>query len=97
MRISDWSSDVCSSGLQVGVRPPGGRCVKVGERRGAEAFAIAQNPALRLTYRQAECCVPAVVAAELLVVVVTQTQLGAEAFALEIGRASCRERVCQSV
>src|SRR3546814_4376765 len=69
MRISDWSSDVCSSDLEVAAR------------------AIEQD-----VVRYADCLVGAV------------ARQASHRFArnlagklLEIGRASCRERVCQYV
>src|SRR3546814_2808801 len=74
MRISDWSSDVCSSDLRieetagvdehhVGAGIVGRQAVAVGTQFGQDAFAVDQR-------------------------------LGA---AEQIGRASCRERVCQYV
>src|SRR3546814_8428316 len=64
MRISDWSSDVCSSDLHgqqlVPCIPPGVQCGKVGLLRHI-------GPEKRYARRE------------------------------EIGRASCRERVCQYV
>src|SRR3546814_3048442 len=62
MRISDWSSDVCSSDLQVGTQGLPGRrqaaLAQGGADAGGQVRAVAQQ---------------------------------------EIGRASCRERVCQYV
>src|SRR3546814_5131284 len=81
MRISDWSSDVCSSDLVDGhfhmaarqLAPRrAGRAVRIGDgddRAGAEPQ---ENPA-RQGRRRLEICT------------------------VEIGRASCRERVCQYV
>src|SRR3546814_2083184 len=69
MRISDWSSDVCSSDLSAGVLPMvsrpicSSRCCEAGRRR------VAMMDWLSLS--MAACG--------------------------EIGRASCRERVCQYV
>src|SRR3546814_3720781 len=60
MRISDWSSDVCSSDLSI--------CVRAQAARGGE-----EQPVDR------------------------RTAPGEPARAAEIGRASCRERVCQYV
>src|SRR3546814_2026671 len=65
MRISDWSSDVCSSDLLL---VAGGPIVDVLFRRGA--FDAADAAATGATLA---------------------------AYAVEIGRASCRERVCQYV
>src|SRR3546814_4965772 len=67
MRISDWSSDVCSSDLVEGDRQAGLAAAEIGPvqfvGRGCRAVA----------------------------------RIGAEQPRLEIGRASCRERVCQYV
>src|SRR3546814_7065864 len=65
MRISDWSSDVCSSDLF------------------DQAFkSMLANPAdLDVTFRYAELAI----------------QIGDFEAAIKIGRASCRERVCQYV
>src|SRR3546814_3085101 len=67
MRISDWSSDVCSSDLAAGERLHGTLLVPVQAVHHHELVLLRQQ------------CVAA--AAELR----------------EIGRASCRERVCQYV
>src|SRR3546814_3047531 len=68
MRISDWSSDVCSSDLQHR-RPDLARAQAAGD-----AFA-----ALRLDHA------------------IFQRIVGVNRPAEEIGRASCRDRVCQYV
>src|SRR3546814_4688778 len=72
MRISDWSSDVCSSDR-------GG----VGERD-PRHFQVAATPALEQE--------PAVVEVQARI-----GGLGADAPEHEIGRATCRDRVCQIV
>src|SRR3546814_6038058 len=66
MRISDWSSDVCSSDL--GADPVDVPCDRAPARRPADRRA-------GICLRQDRQAVPAA----------------------EIGRASCRERVCQYV
>src|SRR3546814_7954188 len=67
MRISDWSSDVCSSDLRRPA-PAGGAGARAGRRaEGAAARRAARRP--RSEAARAD----------------------------EIGRASCRERVCQYV
>src|SRR3546814_6842074 len=72
MRISDWSSDVCSSDLeQLG---PGRRAGHLAA--GADSAAVLD---LRPPDRRA------------------QHQAGLGMMNMEIGRASCRERVCQYV
>src|SRR3546814_9072801 len=77
MRISDWSSDVCSSDLHL---------VYVGDARDAVAVGLAPDRlALRLDAGHR---------VEHRDRAVQDTQA---ALHLEIGRASCRERVCQYV
>src|SRR3546814_4442139 len=80
MRISDWSSDVCSSDLE--------GCIEaLGERRDVAGLYAAAHLAVLPSYREglprslieAAACGRAVVTTD------------------EIGRASCRERVCQYV
>src|SRR3546814_8917738 len=72
MRISDWSSDVCSSDL---------------ERRAA-AFAIPHAAAAPHAWQHFEGCRRGAVDADGECVDLDRT---------EIGRASCRESVCQYV
>src|SRR3546814_17028333 len=91
MRISDWSSDVCSSDLQPGAdrgdigRGGAGRGELGGLRldRDAQFVELAQQADRRTPFEQ-----PA-------------QHVGVEqvpvAFGLEIGRASCRGRGCQFV
>src|SRR3546814_2035793 len=86
MRISDWSSDVCSSDLApaAGESGPAGRGVGVvggGAARGCEGVGVG-----RLRDRQD---IGGTDRRDLVVDVVGD--------AGEIGRASCRERVCQYV
>src|SRR3546814_15692690 len=94
MRISDWSSDVCSSDLIEGPRsqlPPRGGVLhrRIGTARGpdtgaggAESLAAAAQPHPRggLPARRRP-----------------RPEQGQRGAAGEIGRASCRERVCQYV
>src|SRR3546814_10881524 len=86
MRISDWSSDVCSSDLQhhsggAYRKPPGIDC---GDRR------LSQQLGLNLKYVQLwERASP--------LPQLVQRFGGYWANTIEIGRASCRERVCQYV
>src|SRR3546814_8840730 len=86
MRISDWSSDVCSSDLQAGGGDAGGRDRgapgrAVRERRGRTARAY--GGALRGPGRALEA----------------RGRRAGRALRVsgEIGRASCRDRVCQYV
>src|SRR3546814_14984497 len=80
MRISDWSSDVCSSDLTVLViREPvrtGARITPPQEAR-VQAF-IDRHPSWPAPLR-----------------LVCANVVGAVLCPLKIGRASCRERVCQ--
>src|SRR3546814_6183994 len=72
MRISDWSSDVCSSDLDISapVRGPTGfQLIQLIDTREAGRQKITEYKARHLMIRRSE----------------------------EIGRASCRERVCQYV
>src|SRR3546814_9164616 len=78
MRISDWSSDVCSSDLDVDAQLTAG------------PDAVLLHDLREGKFAPGEC--PADVAQ------VVEDGLGrADGAAGEIGRASCRERVCQYV
>src|SRR3546814_16036814 len=108
MRISDWSSDVCSSDLKGASGRPGDPilfgewAVAVGET----VVAIAYGPiAAKIAQQQdlpdhfgnhlhTDILAQALVLAEAEVEDVIATAVRVEA---EIGRASCRERVCQTV
>src|SRR3546814_2163027 len=98
MRISDWSSDVCSSDLRILVEQVVDAQAKVvlyAAIRVAEAEAdegIERQPAIDAEH------VP-VLAERRTGVVETADVVAAQAgvHALEIGRASCRERVCPYV
>src|SRR3546814_5245763 len=78
MRISDWSSDVCSSDLTASD-------AAVAMELGCDAILMntaisgARNPVLMASAMK------------------KAVEAGREAFLAEIGRASCRERVCQYV
>src|SRR3546814_8783021 len=76
MRISDWSSDVCSSDLRKASRARSGHAAKANSGAGRQRI---QHLSDRRT--QADRARLKVVARA----------------AQQIGRASCRERVCQSV
>src|SRR3546814_2135116 len=90
MRISDWSSDVCSSDLggdthEKSIRPvhrmPGGRGRRVYFRRSGRGKSRLPRQPLALEDDQADPDA-------------ARTGCGLHG---EIGRASCRERVCQYV
>src|SRR3546814_9705004 len=85
MRISDWSSDVCSSDLhQAAVEPAGQALLKVGDAAGCGVGAEHDLTAglIQTIERVEKLFLRAVAAREVMD---------------EIGRASCRERVCQYV
>src|SRR3546814_8660922 len=81
MRISDWSSDVCSSDLPISA---GGR-MPLAARRAACDGGCLVSPA----DGRCEACRAAVAP--------PRRRPARPSAAREIGRASCRERVCQYV
>src|SRR3546814_12323084 len=90
MRISDWSSDVCSSDLDTATAAAHGGAVTVFGGTGFLGRRVAERLAdlgfaVRVATRHPE----------------QQQRQGLTSVAAdvndEIGRASCRERVCQSV
>src|SRR3546814_7472808 len=99
MRISDWSSDVCSSDLVNGCRIKGCRSGKTAlgqDRAGLAAIegdlCLQSVKAVKLLFRPDE--VDQAHAQGLAVDIVGEVE---EVDLQEIGRASCRERVCQYV
>src|SRR3546814_2878481 len=88
MRISDWSSDVCSSDLPCGFRSPNQEIPRVA---GLVIGRHRCSPAPVIIFSPSESC--------------TASRKSSKAWRLtspyrnieEIGRASCRERVCQYV
>src|SRR3546814_7087604 len=91
MRISDWSSDVCSSDLKIfpdaeaalaGVLFDGMTIMSGG-------FGLSGNP---------EHLIAGLLASGVKDLTIISNNCGADGFGLwKIGRASCRERVCQYV
>src|SRR3546814_4091465 len=81
MRISDWSSDVCSSDL-------------VAHQRRFEVAALGQRFAVSIeaSAKRAHHLADVLADDE-----ITDAELADLAVHVEIGRASCRERVCQYV
>src|SRR3546814_1826099 len=75
MRISDWSSDVCSSDLLIG-------------RRTCSLDAVRTARALAWKAMHPACASP---------VAMPSPMPPLPPVTIEIGRASCRERVCQYV
>src|SRR3546814_1589128 len=92
MRISDWSSDVCSSDLQT---------------TKYEAFVAKTNASVVVPCGQSilcdvsgSCCSPEVFAERRNASIASgcsPCKMIAFAYGTQIGRASCRERVCQYV
>src|SRR3546814_15740239 len=107
MRISDWSSDVCSSDLfEMGAR--WGRAVITAFARldGYPVAVLASDPSYlggpwdAKTSEKAERFVKMADQFRLPIVHLVDNPgflIGGEAERTEIGRASCRERVCQNV
>src|SRR3546814_7750607 len=83
MRSSDWSSDVCSSDLEASGSN--------GERESSTGFTFYMDSVLR--------ALPPPPARRVFLPFGTAPQEGSRlrAEGWEIGRAACRERVCQSV
>src|SRR3546814_1738088 len=80
MRISDWSSDVCSSDLGSGVGSTAGNAPDACARRGVDDHTAALAHHLRQLVLHAD-----------------ESAAQVDVENAEIGRASCRERVCQYV
>src|SRR3546814_7241869 len=78
MRISDWSSDACSSDLHIDKDA----LFRAAVRRAIEAYTVPRE------------AIDAVVSDDLEA---TLTAIARLRIANQIGRASCRERVCQYV
>src|SRR3546814_1895782 len=97
MRISDWSSDVCSSDLVDRAAEAGAIGVLIG--------LIAPGDAISFSFGGGDDLVPTLVITQArsnsikahLEAPVNVTVSPQSAIDLEIGRASCRERVCQYV
>src|SRR3546814_2563017 len=88
MRISDWSSDVCSSDLFETEHVAD--AIEIGPAR----FLVDANGAVALDVRMAADRRDA--RAGLAIVALEEEQIG-DLLDEQIGRASCRERVCQYV
>src|SRR3546814_5968818 len=96
MRISDWSSDVCSSDLCAATAPP---CICTAERaamrplpRDSTALIILLGFITALGPLSTDMYLPSLPG----LTAVFQTDAAAVQLT-QIGRASCRERVCQYV
>src|SRR3546814_4208714 len=99
MRISDWSSDVCSSDLETGknylVSARSGRDMH-GDGTAVAGLALGRNGAFVIE-RASPDEVPAVLVSHQPVAGWTHVALVYDHGTPKIGRASCRERVCQYV
>src|SRR3546814_9883383 len=99
MRISDWSSDVCSSDLQFADAAAGGGHELERQRL---ALGVVPDAALQLGPAggvEQRGGLGGVVGVRLHILVVNPVERRGAGMGdgLEIGRASCRERVCQYV
>src|SRR3546814_17065178 len=108
MRISDWSSDVCSSDL---LEPQGVKLSVNDLLIKALAKALIQVPKCNvsyagdqlISYSRADISVAVSVPAGLITPIIigadekSVSKISTEMKELEIGRAACRERVCQYV
>src|SRR3546814_5758264 len=90
MRISDWSSDVCSSDL------PGDPLFLAGEDRPV-ARRFRRGIGLRCFQRRELLFDRELLFVGQVAIDHAEADLRDRAIALETGRASCRERVCQYV
>src|SRR3546814_11129311 len=101
MRISDWSSDVCSSDLRIGDddrRPCGKDALHLGYRIDIQRNAFdreAQMIRKRVSGRDAAAGQMVEDRQSAMDVQATAVEIGGDK--PQIGRASCRERVCQDV
>src|SRR3546814_4597739 len=105
MRISDWSSDVCSSDLRPGFRTrvldSRGRARQEalsGRRSGLTRMITQRTPVRQLrSERTRKRLLDATIACLVKYGYARTNPLRVAAEAGEIGRVSCRERVCQYV
>src|SRR3546814_7337774 len=93
LRISDWSSDVCSSDLDAGVGL-GGVQHHVHLGTAVQGHAGAMNRVLKCLLANNFTCRSAVYCHDVCLNPKVDRPAGPKP---EIGRASCRERVCQEV
>src|SRR3546814_18344064 len=97
MRISDWSSDVCSSDLRAAARVAGYRHVR--ENRTPRMPEEIVTPLLAGSLRYITTFATDILAARAALdrLEARRARLLAAARGLQLGSASCRERVCQYV
>src|SRR3546814_9323849 len=98
MRISDWSSDVCSSDLEVEIDPPGeAECRRVYDaHRSRFSTPVLTEAAHILIEPKSDDAEGWEIARQAAEDALDQLMRKPALFA-QIGRASCRERGCQSV
>src|SRR3546814_3544653 len=82
LRISDWSSDVCSSDLK---------------SRGYKAAKFEENIGIELTWTIIPFLIIIGMAIPTTRTVVAMKDTSSADLTVKLGRASCRERVCQYV
>src|SRR3546814_18154156 len=101
MRISDWSSDVCSSDLRDFGQACGGRAIGRDDRRALELVRAIDVEQLRVAILHTDARIGDLGIDEYIPHHVGQFAAAQRHQRLEliceIGRASCRERVCQYV
>src|SRR3546814_9174490 len=99
MRISDWSSDVCSSDLCVGAEAASPalhrRSVRFDAHFEHTDEAIAMATAWTAGHMHARA-IPAMTESGATAMMMSRSETRIPIYA-QIGRASCRERVCQYV
>src|SRR3546814_11224660 len=106
MRISDWSSDVCSSDLPAGHKSAYFWCDKESGQHGLKGMDVFEHYLKRLSQRgwgqfrfhsHDAPNASAVIHLKNSSFVLQQPDRAGKLCSLSIGRASCRERVCPSV
>src|SRR3546814_2251851 len=100
MRISDWSSDVCSSDLLFAGRAGSALAAEIGLMRATDQLSAMEMMAVDpMRHVIAPRFIAGVIAAPLLTAIFCVMAIGVaggHAIGVEqIGSASCRERVCQ--
>src|SRR3546814_12749037 len=101
MRISDWSSDVCSSDLgSILARYIGPKC-KLSRREGTDLFLKSARRSLdskcKIESKPGQHGRTSGARTSDYGVQLREKQKLTRMYGVQIGRASCRERVCQSV
>src|SRR3546814_11866162 len=104
MRMSDWSSDACSSDLKEAIaqcRTAGIRVIMITGDYAATAQAIGAEAGLdageTLTGPTISTLSDEELSERIKTVSICARTMPAQKLRIEIGRASCRERVCQYV